>query len=181
MSKLIINQKEDYNPNDAPPATLTPQPSIEISDIYYSCTECTSLIEILSINEDNNIIEFKCLNKDNNHEKKIISIKEYILKMEKYKQKNNEDRCKEHSLNKNNKYVSYCFDCNRHLCKECLKSRSHLNHKKNNIIEIKPIKEELSIIEEIINDYEIKIENLKTEKLNKEKELKKVLIKWKLL
>ena len=85
MSKINMNQRIDYNSNDAPPAT--PQPKIEISDIYYNCTECPSLIEIISINVENNIIEFKCLNEENNHEKKIMPLKEYISKMEKYKQK----------------------------------------------------------------------------------------------
>ena len=164
---------QNININDAPPAT--PEPEIEINDLYYNCSECPSLIEILSINEDNNIIEFKCLNKDkeHNHEKKIIPIKEYLLKMENYRKKNINDKCEEHSC----KYVSYCLDCNCHLCEECLKSRSHINHNKNNIIEIKPMKEELLIIEEIIKDYNIKIENLKNEKINKEKELKNTLNK----
>ena len=36
------------------------------------------MIEILLINEENNIIEFKCLNKE--HEKKVMPIKEYLLK-----------------------------------------------------------------------------------------------------
>ena len=164
---------QNININDAPPAT--PEPQIDINDLYYNCSECPSLIEILSINEENNIIEFKCLNKDkeNNHEKKIIPIKEYLLKMENYRKKNINDKCKEHSC----KYVSYCLDCNCHLCEECLKSRSHINHNKNNIMEIKPMKEELLIIEEIIKDYNIKIENLKNEKINKEKELKNTLNK----
>ena len=165
MSKININKIIDHNSNEAPPAT--PQPEIQISDIYYNCSECPSFIEVLSINEDNNIIEFKCLNKDP-HEKKTLPIKEYLSKMEKYKQKNIEDKCKEH---KNKKYISYCFDCDLHLCEECLKTRSHINHTKNNIIEIKPIKEELSIIEEIIKYYNKEIENLEIEKINKEKEL----------
>ena len=88
--------------------------------------------------------------------------------MEKYKQKNIYDKCKEH---KNKKYISYCLECNLHLCEECLKSRTHINHTKNNIIEIIPIKEELCIIEEIIKYYNKEIENLKNQKLNKEKEL----------
>ena len=102
-----------------------------------------------------------------------MTIKNYLSEMEKYKQSNiNNDKCKEH---KNNKYVSYCFDCNRHLCEECLKSRSHINHMKNNIIEIKPMKEELLIIEDIIKDYDIKIENLRYAKMIKEKELNNAL------
>ena len=69
MTEIEINQNININSNDAPP--VTPEPEIEINDLYYNCSECPSLIEILSINEDNNIIEFKCLNKDkeNNHEK----------------------------------------------------------------------------------------------------------------
>ena len=90
--------------------------------------------------------------------------------------KNIEDKCKKH---KNKKYLSYCFDCNLHLCEECLNSRFHFNHNKNNIIEIKPIKEELYTIEEIIKDYNKKIENLKIEKINKEKEIDNKLKKEK--
>ena len=166
MSKINMNKIVDHNSNEALPPT--PQPEIEISDIYYNCTECPSFIEVLSINEDNNIIEFKCLDKENHHEKKALSIKEYLSKMEKYKQKNIEDKCKKH---KHKKYISYCFDCNLHLCEDCLKSRFHINHSKNNIIEIKPIKEELCILEEIIKYYNKEIENLRKQKMNKEKEL----------
>ena len=159
MNKII-----DYNVDNLKPDN--PQPK------YYNCTDCSSLIEILSINEEKNEIEFKCLNKDNNHGKKKMSIKDYLTKMEKFKKGSaNGDSCKEHLSYKNNKYVSYCFDCKQNLCEECLKSRSHINHAKNNIIEIKPIKEELLIIEEIMKDYNIKIENLKKEKINKEQEL----------
>ena len=135
MAEIKINEKKDYNSYSSAPET--PQ-------TCYNCTECPSLIEILSINEGTNEIEFKCLNKDNNHGKKVMKIKDYFREMEKCKQKNiNNDKCKQH---KNSKYVSYCFDCNHHLCEECLKSRSHINHMKNNIIEIKPIKEELLIM-----------------------------------
>ena len=60
-----------------------------------------------------------------------------------------------------NKYISYCFDFNLHLFKECLKT---LNHRKNNIIEIQPIKEELDIIKEVIKDYKLKRDILKEKK-----------------
>ena len=139
------------------------------SDIFYNCTECSSLIEILSIDENKNIIEFKCLNKNCANLQKTMTIKEYFEKMEKNKKSNvNEDTCREHI---SCKYVSYCFDCNCHLCEECLKTRAHICHNKNNIIEIKPIKEELSIIEEVIKYYNNKIQNLKKEKINKKEEL----------
>ena len=53
-----IGKKEENNLNDAPIATQISQTSL-----YYNCSECSSLIEIISINDDNNIIEFKCLNR----------------------------------------------------------------------------------------------------------------------
>ena len=37
--------------------------TIEEENIYYNCTECASLIEILLIKEENGFIEFQCLNK----------------------------------------------------------------------------------------------------------------------
>ena len=101
-----------------------------------------------------------------------MSINEYFEKIEKNKKTNiNQDKCREHISFKNNKYISYCFDCNCHLCEECLKTRAHICHNKNNIIEIKPINEELRIIEEVIKQYKNNIENLKNEKVNKMKEL----------
>ena len=45
---------------------------------FYNCSECSSLIEILSINEENNTIEFKCLNKGINIE---LSIEDYLKNM----------------------------------------------------------------------------------------------------
>ena len=143
------------------------------NEIYYNCSKCASLIEILSLDEEKSIIEFKCLNKEKVHNEKIkMPLKEYLEMMKKYnKNKINDDECEIHKR----KYVSYCFNCNCHLCEECLKTRKHLNHNKNNIIEIKPINEELNIIKEAINDYEIKIENLSKEKINKINELNKIL------
>ena len=142
-----------------------------INQIFYNCSECSSLIEILSINEEKNTIEFNCLSQESKHPKKIIiSIKEYLKKMKKYNNnfKLNKDECEIHKT----KYLCYCFNCNCHLCKECLKEGNHLNHIKNNIIEIEPSKDELNIIEEIIKDYDIKIDNLSREKINKMNELK---------
>jgi len=146
------------------------------NDMFYNCTECSSLIEILSINEDKNLIEFKCLNKNCHNTKKTMPMKEYFEKMEKNKKPYiNEDICREHISSKNNKYISYCFDCNCHLCEECLKSRDHVCHNKNNIIELKPIKEELDLIKEVIKYYKDNIENLINEKINKKIELENSL------
>ena len=60
------------------------------------------------MNEKTNIIEFQCIN--NNHRKKI-SIKEYIIKMKKFNNKNlNSEICIEDNHNK--KYEFFCLDCN---------------------------------------------------------------------
>ena len=109
------------------------------------------------------------------NEKKIMTIKEYLEKYKKYNNKKiNNDKCEIHN---NNKYISYCFDCNNHLCKDCLKNRKHIHHNKNNIIEVEPIKEELDIIKEIIKYYKNEAERLKNEKLEKTKELEVILNK----
>ena len=86
------------------------------NEIFYNCSECSSMIEIISINEENNTKEFNCLNQNNNHSKNnIISLNEYLNKMKKYNNsKINKDECEIHK----NKYISFCFDCNCHLCKE---------------------------------------------------------------
>ena len=139
MTKL-----EEFSLDEAPP---TPKPI----EIYYNCSECPSIIEILSINQENNTIEFKCLNKDMIHEKKIMLIKDYVEKMKKYNnKKTNSDICEIHR----NKYITYCFNCKCHLCIYCLRKRIHIFHNKNYIEEIKPIKEEINIVLNINEDYE---------------------------
>ena len=169
MSELIVMKKKDNNLCDAP--SVVQNNKIEIDDnICYNCTECSSLIEILSINEDNNIIKFRCLKEDFN-KTKVMTITEYLNKKNNYAKKEiNQDLCEIHNKNK---YVSYCFDCNCHICNECLKSRIHFNHNKNNIVEIQPTQRELHIIKEVIEDYKIKINDLNKEKDIKEKELEK--------
>ena len=62
-----INNKIENNSNHA--SSTTYEPLID-NNIFYNCKEYSSLIEILSINENKNIIEFKCLNKDCHDSKK---------------------------------------------------------------------------------------------------------------
>ena len=170
-----MTDSKTNNTSDVPPPTPLIN-DIELNNICYNCTECSSLIEILSLNEDNNTIEFRCLGTNNNHDKKIISIKDYLEKMKNHIDINiSRDKCEIHK--NNNIYISYCFDCKHHLCKECLKNRTHIKHSKNNIIEIQPIKEELDIIEEIIKNYKNKIDNLKKEKKMKMEKLENNLNK----
>ena len=106
---------EIKNEDNSPPA-ITPELNEEI---YYNCSECSSLIEIISIDEENNFIEFNCLNKEKNYDKnKTMPLKQYLEKMKKHnKSKLNNDECEIHK----SKYESYCFNCNCHLCKEIYK------------------------------------------------------------
>ena len=78
--------------------------------------------------------------------------------MKKYNDKNiNNDICIDNNHNK--KYEFYCINCNKHLCKECLKTRNHISHNKKIIIELQPTEKELNIIKNIIKSYEDKISN----------------------
>jgi len=86
----------------------------------------------------------------------------------------NDDICKDH-INNQEKYECYCINCKKHLCKECLKARTHLNHNKNNIIEIQPIQEELNIMMEIINHYKDREEKLIKENMIFNQKLEKSL------
>ena len=141
--------------------------TMKLKEMYYNCTECSSPIEILYINEKTNIIEFKC--SINKHIKKL-SIKEYMKKMKKFNNKNiNDEVCIVDNHNK--KYEFYCLDCNKHLCKECIKTRDHINHSKKIIIEIQPSEKELKIVENVIKYYEDKIDNLVEDKFKKKKEM----------
>ena len=166
MSKENI--KKENNSEEAPPCT----PGIEIieesiKELLPICPECSSPIEIVAINDNNNTIEYRCLKDKKQY---IMAIKQYFDKLENNKKIGiNEvnDKCKNH---KKENYVCYCFDCNCHLCNECLKTREHIGHKKSNIIEIKPIKEELNIVEKVIEDYELRLEKIRIEKFNREKE-----------
>ena len=182
----------------------------------YSCSKCSSNIEIESINIKDALITFKCLNDNDkdNHHLQTIPIKEYINNMEKNiylydecsicHQKQNYNcnlpifkyciNCREiichncfdnHHNNtnkihcyinnnekmttcllhsKNNSFIEYCFDCKRHLCNECLKTKEHKKHNKNNIYEIQITNESKTRHNEIIDV-------LKTEKNNEIEEL----------
>ena len=145
---------------------------------FLFCPKCSSDIEILSIDETktneeiNLFMKYRCLKENlvNN-----ISFNEFIRlmkekKIEKIEKLN--DECGKHS---SKKFISYCFDCNNHLCEDCLKSGAHLKHVKNNIIEVKPLEEELDIVREVINDYKIKLEETKKEKEEKKKEYNKLM------
>ena len=150
-----------------------------INDSFAICPEpnCFSPIQILSINEDNASIKYKCL-KDNQIYTKPI--KEYLGRIKECKLINMKGfryKCDEHEIDNN--YVSYCFDCKKHLCTECLKTRKHIDHQKRIIMEIKPIEKELEIIDEVVGDYKNEIKILEKEQNKKEEDLKNALGKEK--
>jgi len=149
----------------------------QLKEIYYNCSECKSPIEILKLNEIESIIEFKCIN--NNHKIKM-KIKEYIDKMKKYNDKNIfYDICSDEGHEHNN-YLCYCLDCKQHLCKKCLSSRIHKDHNKINILEVKPTKDELNIIEDIIKYYENEYDKLDKEALIKIKNISNKIKEYKI-
>ena len=133
-------------------------PEIESLDPIYNCSECSSPIEILYIDNDN--IEFICFDEKNPHKRKM-SINEYIDKMKIHYIYKNNGKCMKH----NKEYISYCLECNRHLCDMCLISREHLIHDKVYLKEIIPNKKELGIILNIIDEYENKKELIYLKKL----------------
>ena len=62
----------------------------ELSNIYFSCTECSSPIELISYNEDKSTMEFKCLTEER-HGKIKVGIKEYFEKIIKNKYQNEDE------------------------------------------------------------------------------------------
>ena len=172
---LYNSQETTFTPTPTPTPTTTSTPGFEnkvLKEIYYNCTECNALIEILSIDEKENTIEFLC----SNQHKKLMPIKEFLDKMMDNDNVDiNKDICQIHK----NQYMSFCFDCKKHLCKDCLKTRDHMCHNKNNIIEIQPIKTELEIIKKIVKYYDNKLEKLKNKKFLIKKRLNSFLDKCK--
>ena len=148
-------------------AAITPVEQID-KEIYYNCSECSSLIEIKELSEKNDTIKFICINKG---EEKKISIKEYLEKMKKFKN-NIKDKCEKHD---NEQYRYYCMDCKCNLCDKCTETKIHKRHKKEIINDWKPDDEELKIIEDRINNYDNKMKILKDEKEKRINELKKIL------
>ena len=137
-------------------------PRLESNKMFYNCSECSSTIEIMKFDENN--IEFKC---NNNHNIKM-DIKDYLNKMKKYNNiKINDKTCEQHG----DEYLSYCFDCNMHLCKECLKLGKHSYHYKIILMELIQNGDSLNEIFELIKQNKIKLKDLNIIKNKTEKKL----------
>ena len=99
------------------------QGELKIDSYQYNCTKCTSLIEIISLNDKLDEIEFRCLN--NSHRIKK-GLNDYLNDMKSYKfaaSFKNKCECAGH---KESHYEYYCLSCGKHLCKACLESKEHL-------------------------------------------------------
>ena len=153
MKQIIIIIQKDLNEKEADNSINSPPPPAQEQikeNIGYNCSECSSLIEILSIKEDN--LEFKCVSNENHCN--TLKINNYLEKMKQYKDKKNlNDKCEKHSK----EYIVFCLVCKCHLCKECLKTRIHKKHQRVLIEEEEqPNKEELNIIKNKIEYYKDK-------------------------
>ena len=142
-------------------------PTLSSNKNYYTCIKCSSYIEILSINELD--IEFKCRN---NHKLKM-RIFDYLSQI---KSKNKNINLEEQVCNKHNlKNYCYCFECDIHLCKECIKTKEHSFHYKVYLNEITPENEILINLQERMKQNEIKIKNLKEKDIKKEEKINNML------
>ena len=160
MSKQDIIENEVDNSINPPPPPA--QEGYIQGNIGYNCSECSSLIEILSIKENN--LEFNCVNTDKHNNK--LNINNYLEKMKKYiDNKNLNNKCEKH----NHKYRLFCLDCKCHLCKECILSKIHKTHNRVILGEEQPNKEDIKLINDKIKYYNNKIQNIKE---NQIKELK---------
>ena len=167
MENIKNNHKNDLNNMNE--ETL----SSEQKNIYYNCPECQSVIEILKLDEE--FIEFNC---NNNHNNKM-KIKEYLDKIKENKDKmilnnnmkQNNDICNKHKK----EYLSYCFECNKHLCKKCLKTGTHGYHYKIYIDEVLPKHKIMTKIENLIKNNDNKRNYLMENKKANEKKIKEIL------
>lgn len=113
--------------------TPTPKEENELNDNEsYLCTECSSNIEIISLDEKNNIMSFKCPN----HGSKNMTINDYLNNMKKNAFLYN--KCyscqKQQNEINNNELFKYCTDCQLIICNNCIMNHDKQHFKiKNNL------------------------------------------------
>lgn len=170
-----MNKKQNLNITQNEEKKSSQEEQNLTKELIPICQKCSSNIELISIDEIktneeiNQIIKYRCIKEKTVNQ---ISFKDYIklIKEKENNEKNQEDlkaQCEKHQ-SKN--FISYCFDCNSHLCEDCLKASSHLMHIKNNIVEIEPLEEELNVIKNVIDDYKLRLKKIIKEKENKKRE-----------
>ena len=82
--------------------------------------------------------------------------------------------CLEHPKNYN---ISYCFDCNCHICKECIEHRKHMRHYVRAIKDNEPSNEEVNNLLNLIHKYKDQINSSEIEKRKKLIEIEDEFIK----
>ena len=113
----------------------------------------------------------------------VIICSDCINKHLKINKKNHPDLNTEFIIKNNKKYINcllhpkeknlaFCFNCNTHICKECMKSKKHINHTKNNIMEVSLTNEMINILNGIIEVYKERIIQLNKEKQNEKTKIK---------
>ena len=161
MEEKDANQIVNDNSANSPPPPI--QQELFEENLGYNCTECSSVIEILNMKEDE--LEFKCEKNDNHNNK--LKINEYLEKMKKYiDNRNLYGKCEIHIQNE---YEYYCLDCKLNLCKDC--NKKHKKHTKKILMDLEFEDEELTIINNKIKNYQNKINDLIKENENKKAEL----------
>ena len=81
-----------------------------------------------------------------------LNVKNHPNLSSKYLIKNNEKniKCLLHPKEKN---VGFCFDCNAHICNECMKSQKHRTHTQSILSKVSVTDELKNILNYIINIY----------------------------
>ena len=130
MIKESINSIAD---SEEAPSPMT----MEVKEIFtknesYTCTECQSEIEILSIDNEKITITFKCLNNDiqNNHGIKTIPIRDYINLMIKNTYLYSScSICKKVQMNDiNNLSFKFCTNCQKIICNDDICINKHTSN-----------------------------------------------------
>lgn len=129
---LSISKNDDQE--EAPPLLASQQVKEQHSDKdSYVCSECSSQIEIESIDFKKIEITFKCKSEINNHSKKTLSIEDYIDLMEENTYRNsNCSICGKNQKKDNNIPIfDFCPTCTKIFCEKCKLNHVHTLMKNN--------------------------------------------------
>ena len=130
----MISNSRNEDQEEAPPL-LSPEPATEENSDKdsYVCSECSSQIEIESIDFKKIEITFECKSDINNHSKKTLSIEDYIDLMEANTYRNS--NCSICGKNQKKDYdlpiFDFCPTCNKIFCEKCKINHEHILIKNN--------------------------------------------------
>ena len=145
---LDLIRKHNYLTNEC---SLCYKKQIEFknSPIFSYCTKCEAVVCSSCIDKHLkiNLKNHKDLNA------------EYIIK--------NSEKSIKCLLHPKEKNFAFCLKCKTHICKECMKSKKHINHTKNNLIEFLITDKIKNMLNGIIDIYKKRIIQLNKEKKKK--------------